>query len=107
MSTNTITDEIRASLGANFEKCVRGYHLINDDPIKETPWEDINAIVMNASGCPVNSQSNGSHKPGGDLSCSLGDFSNKSTQYDDLLLSSFKISSYRLTTVFQQVTWQD
>ena len=99
MSTNTITDEIRASLGANFEKCVKGYHLVNDDPIKETPWEDINAIVMNASGCPVNSQSNGSHKPGGDLSCSLGDFSNKSTQYDDAENSFFKISSYRLTTV--------
>ena len=103
MSMNTITDEMRASLGTNFEKCVNGYHLVNDDPIKETPWEDINAIVMNASGCPVNSQSNGSHKPGGDLSCSLGDFSNKSTQYDKGN-SSFKISSYRLTTVCSDKT---
>jgi hypothetical protein len=93
-----ISDEIRNRLGTNFAKCVKGYHLVNDDPIKETPWEDINAIVLNASGCSVNSQSNGSHKSGGDLSCSLGSFSNKSTQYDSGN-SSYKISSYRLTTV--------
>ena len=98
-----ISDEIRTSLSSNFAKCVKGYHLINDDPIKETPWEDINAIVLNASGCAVNSQSNGSHKSGGDLSCSLGGFSNKSTQYDSGN-SSFKISSYRLTTVCSDKT---
>lgn len=83
----------------NFTKCVRGYHLINDDPIKETPWEDINAIIMTASGLKVDSQSNGSHKSGGDISCSMGSFSNKSTQYDSADNNSFKISSYRLTTV--------
>ena len=93
-----ISDEIRIRLGSNFTKCVKGYHLINDTPIKESPWEDINAIILNASGCPVNSQSNGSHKSGGDLSCSLGSFSNKSTQYDSGN-NSYKISSYRLTTV--------
>ena len=31
-----------ASLATNFTKCVKGYHLINDDPIKEARWEDIN-----------------------------------------------------------------
>lgn len=98
-----ITDEIRISLGSNFAKCVKGYHLVNDDPIKETPWEDINAIVLSASGCVVNSQSNGSHKPGGDLSCSLGGFSNKSTHYE-AGNKSFKISSYRLTTVCSDKT---
>ena len=98
-----ISDEIRASLASNFSKCVKGYHLINDDPIKESPWEDINAIVLNASGCLVNSQSNGSHKSGGDLSCSLGGFSNKSTQYNSGK-NSFDISSYRLTTVCSDKT---
>lgn len=98
ISISHITKDILASLGANFAKCVNGYHLINDDPIKETPWEDINAIVLNASGCAVNTQSNGSHKPGADLHCTLGSFSNKSTQYEKGN-SSFKISSYRLTTV--------
>lgn len=98
-----MNDEIRISLESNFAKCVKGYHLVNDDPIKETPWEDINAIILNTSGCIVNSQSNGSHKPGGDLSCSLGDFSNKSTQYDTGN-NSFKLSSYRLTTVCSDKT---
>jgi hypothetical protein len=70
--------------------------MINDDPIKETPWEDINTQVLNASGCPVVNASHGSHKPGSDLTCSLGGFSNKSTQYGP---HGFSISSYRLTTV--------
>jgi hypothetical protein len=102
-ATFAISDEIRTSLGSNFAKCVKGYHLVNDDPIKESPWEDINAIVLNASGCPVNSQSNGSHKPGGDLSCSLGGISNKSAQYAHGN-NSFNFSSYRLTTVCSDKT---
>jgi hypothetical protein len=101
--TDFISEELRTSLGSNFAKCVKGYHLVNDDPIKETPWEDINAIILNASGCSVKSQSNGSHKSGGDLSCSLGNFSNKSTQYKNKN-TSFEISSYRLTTVCSDKT---
>lgn len=89
----------RASLASNFVKCVTGYHLVNNDPIKETPWESINATVLEASGCTVHGQANGSHTSGSDISCSLGNFSNKSTQYDDPTHSSFKVSSYRLTTV--------
>jgi hypothetical protein len=92
-----ISDDILANFKVNFPKCVKGYHIINNDPIKETPWEDINAIVLNASGCAVNSQSDGSHMPGADLYCSLGSLSNKSTQYDKDN-NSFKVSSYRLTT---------
>ena len=91
-----LTPELIAILGENFAKCVKGYHLVNQDPIKESPWEDINVIVMEASGCAVKSQASGSHKSGADLSCSLGDFSNKSSQY---AASSFGISSYRLSSV--------
>ena len=86
------------SLTLAFEKCVKGYHIINDEPIKETPWEDINVQILNASGCNITSQSNGSHKSGADLFCSLGDLSNKSTQYETGN-KAFRISSYRLTTV--------
>lgn len=99
----SLSEESLKNLSANFTKCVKGYHLINDDPIKETPWEDINAQVLTASGCIINSQSNGSHKPGADLSCSLGDLSNKSTQYETGN-KSFKLSSYRLTTVCSDKT---
>ena len=97
----SISPAIRAALASNFAKCVRGYHLINDDPIKETPWEDINSLVLNAAGCPVVGASHGSHKPGSDLTCSLGGFSNKSTQYGP---RGFSISSYRLTTVCSDKT---
>ena len=89
---------VLANLATNFTKCVKGYHLINDDPIKEARWEDINAIILNASGCAVNSQSDGSHRSGVDLNCSLGSFSNKSTQLEKGD-KSFTLSSYRLTTV--------
>jgi len=88
----------RRRLAENFTKCVKGYHIVNDDPIKEAPWEDINAQVLTASGCIIDTKSNGSHKPGADISCSLGSLSNKSTLYEPDG-RSFKLSSYRLTTV--------
>jgi len=102
-STITLSDEIRSALGSNFNKCVKGYHLINDDPIKESPWEAINAIILNTSGCSVNSQSNGSHKSGADLSCNLGSFSNKSAKYKTGN-NAFDVSSYRLTAVCSATT---
>jgi hypothetical protein len=91
-------DKIRLTLSTYFTKCIRGYHIIHNEPIKEANWEDINAQVLIASGCNVESQSNGSHRPGADIICSLGGFSNKSAQYSPGN-RSFKISSYRLTTV--------
>lgn len=102
-SIYALSPERRMALSDNFTKCVTGYHYINDDPIKETPWENINSDVLSESGFGVNSQSNGSHKPGADLSCSLGAFSNKSTQYEPDN-KSFKVSSYRLTGVCSDKT---
>ena len=104
--SNVFTDELRSTLNDNFTMAVKGYHLMNNDPIKEVVWESINAMVLNASGCNVDSQSSGSHKSGQDLSCSLGTFSNKSTQYGSNK-KSFKISSYRLTTVCSDKTHGD
>lgn len=102
-TVTAISEEIRNNLFSNFTKCVKGYHLVNDDPIKETIWEDINAIVFIASGYSLTAQSNGSHKSGGDLSCPLGSFSNKSTRYETGN-QSFHISSYRLTSVCSDKT---
>lgn len=81
-----------------FTKCIKGYHLINDTPIKESTWEDINIEILNATGNVVKSSSNGSHAPGADIVCSLGKFSNKTARYESGN-SSFKVSSYRLTRV--------
>lgn len=99
----SITGDIHFNLSKNFTKCVCGYHLVNNEPIKEAPWEQINAIIIEESGYKVISQSNGSHKSGVDLSCSLGSFSNKSTKYKNNK-NSFTISSYRLTTVCSDKT---
>jgi len=98
-----ITDDNRIKFFSNFSKCVKGYHLINNDPIKEAPWEEINAIVLDASGYDIISQSNGSHKSGKDLSCILGGLSNKSTKYKNGN-NAFSISSYRLTSVCSDKT---
>lgn len=92
------TEEKNAKLKEFFEKCVKGYHLINDDPIKESPWEDINAQILNAAGYTVQYKSSGSHNSGKDLECSLGTFSNKSILYDTSK-NTFQLSSYRLTKV--------
>jgi hypothetical protein len=89
-------NDFKEKFSENFKLCVSGYHLINDDPIKESPWEDINSIIFKESGCKLLSQSNGSHKSGVDLNFDIGSFSNKSSKYSD---GVFKVSSYRLTEV--------
>jgi hypothetical protein len=88
----------RSKFAEAFQQHLTGYHYINEEPLKEAAWEDINAQILKAAGCTVTSQSGGSHKPGADLCSSIGALSNKSTQYD-AGKRSFKISSYRLTTV--------
>lgn len=98
-----ISDEFHTNLVTNFVKAVKGYHYLHNDPIKESIWEDINADILTHSGYVVISQSNGSHKPGSDLSCSLGNFSNKSTKYE-ADTTSLNISSYRLTSVCSNKT---
>ena len=90
--------EMEAAFSSNFSKCIKGYHLVNDSPLKESPWEDVNATVLEASGCSVKEQSKGSHQSGADIYCALGFLSNKSAQYETGR-QSFKLSSYRLTTV--------
>ena len=98
-----LTVALKATLTEFFVKATKGYHLINEDPIKESRWEAINSIVLKASGCTVSSMSSGSHKPGSDITCSLGGFSNKSAKYINTKgtenNSKTAISSYRLTTV--------
>jgi len=82
-----------------FKKCIRGYHLINLDPVKESVWESINSQVISHSGESIYKQSSGSHSSGSDISSSIGNFSNKSVKYETGSHDHFNISSYRLTTV--------
>jgi hypothetical protein len=72
--------------------------MVSAEPIKESPWENINAEILGAAGCSVTAKSSGSHKPGSDITCSIGGLSNKSAKYN-AAKTKIDISSYRLTTV--------
>jgi len=85
-------------ININFNKCIKGYHLINSSPINETTWEDVNSQIFLSLGIDIYSKSNGSHLPGMDINCSLGRISNKSAKYSKNK-KSIDISSYRLTKV--------
>jgi hypothetical protein len=95
----SFTPQLSQGFASYFKKCVRGYHLLNAEPIKESVWEAINTQVLTHSGCTVHSQSSGSHSPGSDISSSAGNFSNKSVKYEASSHDHFNISSYRLTSV--------
>jgi hypothetical protein len=95
----TFTPDIIQGFSTYFKRCVRGYHLVNLDPIKESVWESINCQVLAHSGGTIFSKSDGSHSPGSDISSSVGNFSNKSVKYESSDHSHFNISSYRLTSV--------
>ena len=85
-------------INTNFNKCVKGYHLINSDCIKETKWEQINATIFESLSINIYSTSSGGHLSGMDIDCSLGQISNKTSKYSNDK-NSFDISSYRLTTI--------
>jgi len=93
------TPELVHGFASYFRKCVRGYHLLNAEPIKESVWEAINTQILTHAGCIIYSQASGSHSPGSDISCSAGNFSNKSVKYETASKDHFNISSYRLTCV--------
>ena len=88
----------QATLSTYFSLCVKGYHMLNTDPIKEAVWESINSLVFKYSGIQVVTQACGSHSPGCDIETDKGKFSNKSAKYEGKE-SAFSISSYRLTSV--------
>ena len=79
----------------NFSNEIRGYHLINSAPIKESVWEEINCNIVNKI-LSVTDKANGNHVSGKDNKYHKWNISNKSTKIDCKLV---KISSYRLTSV--------
>ena len=85
-------------LSTYFSLCVKGYHLLNTDPIKEAVWESINSLIFKYSGIHVVTQACGSHSPGCDIETDKGKFSNKSAKYE-AKGTRFSISSYRLTSL--------
>jgi len=88
----------QSELSKYFNLCVKGYHMLNSEPIKEAVWESVNSLVFKYSGIQVVTQACGSHSPGCDIETDKGKFSNKSAKYDGKC-KEFSISSYRLTSV--------
>ena len=90
--------EKRDELRINFNKCVKGYHMVNSLHINETRWKGINATLLISSGVEIYSNSDGGNSSGMDINSSLGKLRSKSAKYSTNK-KSIEISSYRLTTV--------
>jgi hypothetical protein len=75
---------------------IKGYHLVNETPIKETRWEDINVSIVSPY-CEISDVAKGNHKSGKDHSCIGFGISNKSATVSKKGIVN--VSSYRLTSV--------
>ena len=80
---------------SDYESTIKGYHMINKTPIKESVWEEINCDIVRNE-CSISDQANGNHISGKDNSFDNIDVSNKSTKIEG---NNVTISSYRLTSV--------
>ena len=78
-----------------FNQEILGYHLLHNEPIKESRWEDINANILKKY-VKIKSTASGNHASGIDIMTEYGGLSNKTSRYTK---NNTKISSYRLTTV--------
>ncbi len=78
-----------------FESVIKGYHMINKTPIKESVWEEINCDIVD-NVCFISDEANGNHMSGKDNRFDNFNISNKSTKQNG---NNIDISSYRLTSV--------
>lgn len=78
-----------------FSKVIKGYHMINVTPIKETVWEEINCDILRWC-CSITDEANGNHMSGKDNRFDEFNISNKSTKQNGSIIN---LSSYRLTSV--------
>lgn len=82
-----------------FIHATTGFHFVHSEPIKESIWEEMNVDIFKRMNIPIFYISNGSHKPGADIICELGSFSNKTCSYTNKKRDILNISSFRLTSV--------
>ena len=75
---------------------ISGWHYLTEQPINEKNWEIVNSNIYKKLGTKEMTTADGSHKPGMDIACDYGTFSNKTCK---LQSKKYSISSYRLTTV--------
>ena len=80
----------------SFKKEIWGYHLINQTPIKESVWEEINRNIVRDV-CVISDCANGNHLSGKDNKFDNWNISNKTAKVENN--GKINISSYRLTSV--------
>lgn len=92
----TLEDKNKSVLSKNFDKILEGFHCVSKEPLKECRWEEINCEIIEESEFHIKNKSSGSHKSGCDISCDLGNLSNKTGIIEK---NNISLSSYRLTSV--------
>lgn len=78
-----------------FKHEIMGYHMINDAPIKEAVWEEINRNIV-TDVCTISDEAQGNHLSGKDNKFNNWNISNKTAKMNK---NKIDISSYRLTKV--------
>uniref|UniRef100_A0A6C0KIN3 Uncharacterized protein n=1 Tax=viral metagenome TaxID=1070528 RepID=A0A6C0KIN3_9ZZZZ len=78
-----------------FKNEIMGYHIINDAPIKEAVWEEINKNIVKDV-CEISDEAQGNHLSGKDNKFNNWNISNKTAKMNK---NKIDISSYRLTKV--------
>lgn len=86
-----------------FRDEVKGYHILNSKPIKESVWESINANIV-SSHCVVSEEAMGNHLSGIDNKFDDWRISNKTAK---VVNDNVRVSSYRLTSVCNNRTIGD
>ena len=78
-----------------FEQEIKGYHLLNETPIKESVWEEINCNIVKDI-CKISDCAYGNHLSGKDNKFDNWNISNKTTKVEN---GKINMSSYRLSSV--------
>lgn len=85
----------KSTLNNRFRNELAGYHLFNEESVKEATWEEINRNLVRGI-LQVSDAANGNHLSGKDNQFGVWGISNKTAKETG---SNLKISSYRLTCV--------
>lgn len=99
--TNCLLSQIqfhKKTLRQRFKDELQGYHMLNEEPVKESTWEELNRNVVKGI-FPISCEAHGNHKSGKDNQFGSWGISNKTATETK---KTIKISSYRLTTVCDQ-----
>lgn len=99
--TNNLLSQLqnnRKLFKQRFADELKGYHMLNEEPVKESTWEELNRNLVKDV-FKVSCEAHGNHASGKDNQFGKWGISNKTATETK---NTIKISSYRLTTVCDQ-----